>query len=423
MEYDVKSVSDIKREIAVSVTAEDLTTIEKNVIKKVGKQASLPGFRKGHVPVGLLRKTYGEMIRSELLEEAISTYYRQVLTEVDFNPISEGEITKVEFENIDQGLRFDITLEVEPTVELKKYKGLKVEKEIPEVTPKMIEETLENVRSNFATTKGADEVKKGLLVTFNAQKLGEDNVPLVGQKYDDVKVEIGAGHFDEDLEMQLVGLKLDQEKVVSKTTEEDGKSVTESYEVVITGIEERELPELDDELVKKLNEEGLETVAQLKERIETNMQSSLERRTTEVFNKRLVDELLKENPFEVPEAMVVNYTNYVLDDMKRRAGKNARHLDEEDIRRRYRPDAIHAIRWHLLKRELITTEDIKITDEEIHQKIDGMPYSDEEKDAMKKGAYFMDRFREDLQEEKVLTFLADNAKIKEIPMKQESDPA
>lgn len=418
MQFDVKEIDSIKRTVSVSVTPEELREIEKQVLEKVQKNASLPGFRKGRVPMGMIQKSYADLIRSELVEKAITTYYNQALEQVDFKPISQGKIANIEFTEIKGGMTFDIDVEAEPVIEVKKFKGLKIDRESAEVTEAMINETLEDLRRNFATTSTAETVEEGHFVKFNAQEIDAAGVPIIGKKMDDVQVEIGSGEFDLEVEKQLIGLKLDEERVVQKTSgdnENDPEATAkiEKFEVVITGIEKRELPPLDDELAQNLQDESIETLDELKKRIRENMGASLERRSQQQFHQRIIDELLKENPFDVPEAMIENYLNYIIDDFKRRAQKGAR-LDEDVIRQQYRTDAIHAIRWHLLKQQLIQDENIAVSNDDIAAHIDAMEASDEEKEQMKKGNYFLDRFRGELIDEKVMQLLIDNADITEI---------
>lgn len=417
MQFDVQNVDTVKRKVVVKVEPEELGTIEKSVLRKYQKSASVPGFRKGHVPASLLKRSYGEAIRADVLETAISEYYQKLINELGFKPVSRGEITHIDFEKVEGGLEFHVEFEEEPKIELKKYKGLKVEKEIALVTDEMVEQALAGLQENFATVKTVEKSREGDYLTFNAQLLDEGDIPVVGRKYEDINVKIGSGDFDIDLEKQLVGLEIDQEKIIRRTSplsrdERKKDGPPENYKITVTAIEERELPPIDDELAKNIQDDNIETLAQLKEALRKSIQDSQERRSLQQFNSRLVDELLKENPFEVPESMVQNYLSHVIHDMKHQYPDEK--IDESLVREKYRAEVIHNIRWILLKEAIQEAENIKVSEAEILERIDASRNGDDEKKKMRRDQKFKERLKENLLEEKLLKFLAANADITEV---------
>ena len=130
------------------------------------------------------------------------------------------------------------------------------------------------------------------------------------------------------------------------------------------------------------------------------------------FNTRLIDELLKENPFEVPDSMVQNYLSHVIHDMKHQYPNEK--FDESLVREKYRADAIHNIRWILLKEAIQKSENIDLPEAEILERIDASRNNEEEKKKMKKDRNFKERLKENLLEEKLLKFLATHADITEV---------
>lgn len=416
MQYEVKEVSSIRRSIAISLDAEEVGAIEKDVLSNIRKNASLPGFRKGKAPAGLIRQTYGSLIHEEIQEKAINKYFREVMDKVDLKAIDyhiHGE--DIAFESADKGMSFEVHVEVEPDIEVQNYKGLAVEKEVTDVTDEMVEKELDHIRKRFATSEPAEVAEKGYLVTFNAQELDDSGMAIIGRKIEDYTVEIGSGEFDAEAEDQLVGLKSgDTTRIVRSTPGEgDQPPKVERYELEITRIEKQELPELDDEFVQSLQDESVATVDELRGKMRGDMESYFTKRGEQILRNRLIDELLKENPVEVPPAMVNNYLQSMIDDMKRRAGKNQR-VDEDAVRQHYENEAMLAVRWHLIKQKLIEVENLTVTDDDVRAHIDTLPYSNDEKETMKKGGYFLDHFRRELLDEKVMKFLESEAKITEV---------
>ena len=415
MQCELKVLEKNLRQIDIDIETAELVEIEKKVIRDIQKTAVVPGFRKGKVPAGLIKKRYADVIQSEVLEKAVSEFYTKALEEVDIKPVAQGSITNIDFNGVDSGLKFTIEVEVEPEIELKKYKKLKLEKEVAEVTDQMVSDALEDMRRHFATTKEIDEAVEGSLLSVELQEMDENNTPIVGRKYEDVAIEIGSGKFDEDMEKQLIGATRDEERVLRGTSpspdpEKPGEPV--SYMATIKTIEEQEIPPLDDELAKGLQDDDIETLDQLKERVRTNLQANLDRRGKQQFTSRLIDELLKENPFDAPEAMVDNYLNHVLNDLKQRSKQED--IDEESVRKKYRPDAIHSIRWHLLKQKLIEVENLEVNEDDIKEKINSFGMGGDEAGKIFQDMNFLNRIREDIIEEKLLNLLEEHADVTEV---------
>ncbi len=413
MQFEVKEVNNVKRHILVTVPAEDLQKIESDILKDVSKNATIPGFRKGRAPMGLVKKNYAGFIQKELLETAVSRGYQKAMAETDLKVVSRGEIQDVKFTDTKTDLTFTIEVEVQPEFELKKYKGLEVEREKVVVTEEMVNEALENIRQNFATAKAVDEAKEGHIVTITLQQLGEGDAPIIGRKYDDIKVKIGAGEFDPEMEKQLIGIKVGEERILTNTIEgPDGQKRTERYSAKATAVEELELPELNDDLAKNLGEENINTLDELCEYLKEQMTKRMQDHAEQHMTQHLIDELLKENPFDVPDSMVENYLDYVVNDIRSRNPQAK--IDEATVRQQYRVEAIHAIRWHLLKDKIREVENITASDEEAIERIKKAGFGEEETKKFIENKDLIKRVKDDIIEEKVLNFLKEHAKITEV---------
>ncbi len=415
MQTTVTEINSYSRKLTVELTPQELQKLERKIIRRYQKKADIPGFRPGKAPESLIRKRYQDLILQELIDEALQAYYGEAIEESGLEPVAQGKITDLKLEEIEKGLVFEVELEVEPEIELKKYKGLKVEKDVLQVTDENVNQALENIREQFATVKEVEEAKEGHVVHFDAQELDEGNVPIVGHKYENLSAELGSGKFDLEIEKQLIGIKTGEKRIVTQeipATEKQPAQITR-LEIEAKKIEEKELPELDDEFVKNLPESDMETLEELKERLRENIQRDFDRKSEETLNQRLIDELLKENPFDVPPSMVENYLNEMVNDLKRQAGDQP--IDEEAVRSNYRPAAIHHIRWYFLKKKIAEVENIQVTDEEVKKLIDESSGIEEKfKEHLKNDRSYINRLKDDLLEKRILDFLKENAEIVEI---------
>jgi trigger factor len=417
MQTSIQNLNSYSKKIEVEVSAEELVPIEQKIIKNYQKSANIPGFRPGKAPLNIVRQRHQQMIQQDLIEETLRYFYIKAIEEADIKPVAEGKITDIKLEDLKNGLQFDIEVEVEPELELQKYKGLKVEKDIVEVTDDMIENALGGLQEQYATVKEVNEAKIGNYLYFNAQELDTGDVPVIGKKYENLELVLGEGKFDPEIEGQLEGIKRGEKRIVrkqmidpSQTKDKDKK--TSSLEIHIKKIEEKDFPDLNDDFVKNLNDENLESVEQLRDRIQQNMKIDLGNRTENQLRNRLIDELLKENTFDVPPSMIEHYLQEMIKDIARQSKTET--IDEETVRKEYRASAIHNIRWYFLKRKLVEIENISVTDEEINKIIDESGLDDKVKNQAKKDKHYLGHLRDDLMESKVIEVLKNHAEIVEV---------
>jgi len=422
MQTVVENINSFAKRLKVDISSQELIPLERQVLRNFQRRSEIPGFRPGKAPLNIVKKRHGELIRQELVEEALRKFYGKALDEAKIIPVSEGKITNLTFTDIQSGLQLEIEVEVEPEINLKKYKGLKVEKDVVHVTDEMVSEALEHLREQFATVKEIEQAEKGHYVYFNAQELDSGDVPLVGKKYENLQVNLGTGNFDPDIELQLEGIRTGEKRIVRKETPADpankkSQPQVTSLEVQVTKIEQKDFPELNDDFVKNLDDEHIGNLNQLKERIHKNIELDIAHRSEQIFQQRLIDELLKENPFEVPPTMVDNYLQEMIKDIEKQSKNKS--IDQEALRKEYRVSAIHNLRWHFLKKKLIQSENIRVSDEEVLSMIEKSNLDEKVKKQAKNDQHYLGHLREDLLERKIIEFLKSNADITEIfPMKR-----
>jgi trigger factor len=417
METVVETLNSYSKKLKVAIPPEDLIPLEEKVAKSYQKHSEIPGFRSGKAPLSIVRQRHRASINQEVLEEALRKFYGMALDEADIKPVAEGKITDFKFENIKSGMQFEIEVEVEPEIELKKYTGLKVEKDVVQVTDQMVDEALEELREQYATVKEIDQALENHFVHFDAQELGEGDVPIVGRKYENLQAQLGSGKFDPDIEQQLLGVRKGEKRIVRKEIppppdKKKQEPEIQSLEIHITKIEEKQFPELNDEFVKNLDDEKIRNLQQLRDRIRQNMQFDFNQRSETIFQNRLIDELLKENPFEVPPSMVENYLNHTVENIKKQSKDKP--VDEETVRKEYRASTIRNIRWIFLERKLMEKENLNISEDEVLQLLNNSDLDERLKKQARKDRHYLSHLREDMVERKVLDFLKEHAEITEV---------
>ncbi len=408
---EVTSVSNCKKELKITVPAEDISAIRDEQFKVVQKEADIRGFRKGRAPKNLVHQYYQGTIEKYTLDAAIQEGYEQGLRESKIIPVSDPVVKKFDYDE-QNNLIMEVDVETYPEFELKKYTGIKIEKEIFKIDEQDVNDSIDHIRKQKAIIKPVEGgAEKGHFILVNMQEIDETGLPIVGKKYEDIRIQLGEDKFDVDIEKQLIGLQAGDQKVVEKKydTQIEQKNLAgkkEMYSISVQRLEEEELPELNDEFVKDLAFEGVETVDDLKQRVKQNMEVQWGQESEQRFYHKFVQELLQQNPFDVPDSVVERYLDQMVVDIKNRDPN----VDEEEVRKNYRVDAMFNIKWFYLKESIAEKEEIKATDEDVDKYLQSIE-DPEMRKAYADNPDLQKRVRSDIFEKKLFDFLVDNSKV------------
>ena len=407
---EIKTVSNCKKEVEVTVSVNELDKIRKEQTQLVSREAQAPGFRKGKVPAAMVQRMYGDTIERHTLDEAIQFGFEESMKEQQIAPVGTPKVTHMDFDE-EKNLKLKFEIEVWPEIELKKYKGLKLEKTIYSIDDADVEAELKRLQYNYASIS-AKEGPAGIgdRLTLTLQELDESGMPLVGKKYENVTLELGKGFFDAKMEEQLEGIKTGESRNVEMTVDTGpaGKSrKTERYSVTAEKVEKIELPELDDEFVKDLDS-GVETVEELRKRIRENMEQYWAQQSEQKFFNTMAHEMLQNNPFDIPEALVENYLDRIVAEIKQKE----QNLDERKVRDNYRSEAAFNIKWFHLKEKIAEVENITVGEEDLKDYLSKIE-DPKQREFLEKNKEYHQRILDDIREKKILDFLVENSKITE----------
>lgn len=408
---EVTRVSNCKQGLKITVPAADIDAIRESQVKVVQKEAEIQGFRRGRAPLPLVKKYYQATIERYTLDEAMQHGYQEGLKESKLDPIAEPVITKFDFDD-QKNLIMEVEVDTYPEVELKKYSGIKVEKEVFKITNDDVQDSLDYLRKQKAEVATVDDkAVNGHFVTVTMQEVDESGVPIIGKKYEDIRFEIGDGKFDRDIETQMIGLKSGEQKQVEKKYEgkdvpENMRGKTERFQVTINKIETESLPELTDEFVSELKYEEIDTVDKLKDRIKTNLEAQWGQESEQRFYHKFVHELLENNPFEVPDSVVDRYLDQIVEDVKKRDKK----VNDEQVRKNYRSEAVFNIKWFYLKEKIAEKENIKAEESDLEKYLEDIKEENLRK-IYSENADLKKRIMNDIFEKKIFEYLVDQSKI------------
>jgi trigger factor len=409
---EVIKISDYKKGVKIKVSAEDVEKIRKNQIKEVRKDAAIPGYRKGHAPEKLITQRYGNTIEKYTLDTALEKGIKEVFADNKIRATGKPILKKINYDD-NKNLLMELEVEVFPDIELRKYKGLEIEKIVYKITESDVESQLELIRKQHATITSMDDATTsiGHYVTVTLQELDSSGVAIVGKKYNNIRIQLGYGSFDRELEDQLTGMRKGEEKIIKKEyppnfPQKQLAGKIERYSVKIEKIEQEELPEINQDFFQDINPE-IESIDQLKDRIKVQLEIRYKHESENRFYNQIIHELLQQNPFDVPESLITEYLEQIVKDIRRKE----KNVDEDVIHKNYRVDAIFNIKWYYLKQKIAEIENIRVVDGDVRAALEKI------EDTKLRNQYLnndkiRERLLDDLFEKKVFQFIIDHSKVK-----------
>lgn len=384
MKITINSIDNYESEATITFDAAELEKTKGRASKQLASRTTFPGFRKGKVPpTKILEQYFG---KGAILDESADILIRQganeVLKMMTYVPVTEMKPEIVTCED-GKDFVFKLTYTPYPKVELGEYKGLEVEKVVEPVTDEKVEHQIEHVRENHANMVNAEEgaaVADGDFITLDY--VGTvDGEKFAGGEGKDRPLEIGSHTFIDDFEEQLIGLKVGDEKDVKVTFPEGyyAKELAEKpavFHCKINSIKHKELPELNEEFVKKVSK--FETVEEFKDSIRKNLEAVAERDALVKQREDVVQKAVDNMKVDLPPVMIENRIDQLISELEANLqvqglkmevylAANGKTLDE--IREDYRDGAKKDILIDIMLEEVARIEDIHADESDVNMEI------------------------------------------------------
>lgn len=372
--------------LTVTVPAEEVNTGLDKAFKKVVKQVNVPGFRKGKMPRPMFEQRFGvEALYQDALDFILPDAYAAAVEEAGINPVDRPEI---DIEQMEKGkeLIFTAKVTVEPEVELGDYKGLEVEKEDTEVTEEDLNKAIEAdlARKAELVVKEEGEVAEGDVVNLDFDGYVNEEA-FEGGKAEGYDLEIGSGQFIPGFEEQLVGTKVGDEKDVTVTFPEEyhaeelaGKEAV--FKVKINEVKSKEVPELDDEMAKELDE-SVDSVDAYKEKYKKDLQEQKTLQAENNMKERLIAQAVENAKVDIPEAMINTELDRMMQEFEQRIAQQGLNLElyyqfsgqtEEQLKESMKADAEARVKTNLTLAAIAKAENIEISDTDVDAELSKM---------------------------------------------------
>ncbi len=341
MAVQIEELDKWKRRLKIAVSEADVESRRAELLAERAKTALIDGFRKGKVPAKILERRFGEADRMRAIESLLGPAYGEAVRESGIRPVCDPVIEAVDDKPSDGQYSFTATVEVRPEVELKDYEGLEVTERVPNVTNEDVDRAIEELREKNATlepvTRSSSE---GDFVIIDYERLDDAGSPVPDSKVEGFPCEVGGGDLPQELDQALTGVAGGDQKTVAITYPGDYRvekmaGETISFAVSVVDVREKRLPFVDEAFAKSVA--GAETLLDLRVRVRNSLEAQAKALARRRLEEELVQEVIKRNPFDLPEYLVSERLDRMYARMTEGREDAKEKVDPEQFGQVYRP--------------------------------------------------------------------------------------
>jgi len=428
MQVSVESINQVTKKISVEVPAEKVNSEMEKAFSEIQKKAKIQGFRVGKAPLHLVKRTYGDLMKEQVMR---NLYEETLYKALDDNKIDPVEKPVIEFEPVEKDAPFKYTIlaEVMPEIELKDYIGLQITKEKFNLNPENVENEIKRMQESMAQLVPLDEtaaVESGHTASVDYDFTLE-GFPEESSSATDAVIEVGANKLLPGFEEQIIGMKLGETREIRITMPEGhrnpevvGKEGV--FKIILKELKRKELPELDDDFAQQYGEH--ETMTELRQKLQEYQQKHEQERIENDLKDKVIQALIEKNPLEVPQSMVKRQLDYMLENLKNRLKSQQMSiemmgLDDEGFRLRFQSEAEQKVKGGLLLMNLVNKENIKVEESDLTVKYEKIASGNPEMLGRVIEFYSGNQkarqsLSSEIQEDKAISFLLDKAVITEV---------
>lgn len=405
----------------------DVDTIKKGLDEafvETKKKITVPGFRKGRVPRQIFDQMYGEeSLYQDALNKVLPQAYSDAVKEAGIEPVAQPQIN-IKSMDKDQPWVLTASVDVKPEVKLGDYKGMEVPKQDITVSDADVDAELEKKRQQQAelVLKEDKPAEKGDTVVIDYEG-SIDGKKFDGGSADNYSLELGSGSFIPGFEDQLIGHNTDDDVDVKVTFPEDyhakdlaGKEAI--FKVKVHEIKEKQLPELDDDFAKDVDED-VDTLAELKDKTKKELQENKDNQAKAAIEDAAINAAVENAEIQdIPQSMLDEDTNrqmqQYLAGMQQGISPQMYFqitgTKEDDLKKQFAADAEQRVKTNLVLEAIVDDADLAATEDEIKAEISDLAKQYGMKEDQVKNALSEDMLTHDIKIRKAVDLVADSAK-------------
>jgi trigger factor len=437
MQVTVKDVSTVKKILSIEVPEKDVVQELDNAYKTLKKNAKIKGFRPGKAPRSVLERYYKQDVHNDVTSKLLQDSFIAALKETELSIVGQPQLDPPSLD--EKGpYKYEATVEVKPELGALDFKGLKLQKNLYEVSDEEIDTQLKLLQKNLAKREPITEerpVQENDFVSIDYQGF-KDGQPFVEtQKTKNFTMKVGAGSISKEFDEQIIGMQPGASREIQVKFPEDyfndklaNHEIT--FQTTLNEIREEKLPEIDDEFAKELGQyENLDAV---KKAITDNLQQGYDKRVEHELNEQIFEALIAKTEFELPESMVEYELEGIVEEAERSFAYYNKSMEEaglskEKLSEQYRGTAEKQVRRHLILGQIVDQEKLTLADGELEKGFEEIAASvnqpaEQIRSYYQQNSDKLEIFKHTLLEKDAIKLIIDNSTIENVePQKEQSD--
>ena len=392
MKIEIEDVDSCNKKIKFEIPHQEYDKKVKQYYQRLGREVKVPGFRKGKVPLALLEKQFGPDVKKEVLSNLISEELNNAIVEKDLRAVGQPHLLEVSAED-GTDISVSASIEVLPTVELQDYSGIELAMTIPRITDEDVNQTIEVMRQRMAktvTVTARPAQDKDLLKIDFTSKLGDQ--PFEGGSAQDQIIQAGAGQLIEGLDKGMIGMEIGETRDIQVQVPEDypnkeiaGKDV--DFQIVLKGIQEQKLPDLDDEFARSVEDKNYESMDNMKQNVRSELEGFELKEARKAVKTKLAGKITELNQVDLPEGLLKDQVKFMAEQARKKQEKESGHAHHDhehdhdhdhgievtpELLKQYREPAMKALQEELILDQLARDLKAEVTEEELEQEVKNM---------------------------------------------------
>lgn len=392
MKIEIEDVDSCNKKIKFEIPHQEYDKKVKQYYQRLGREVKVPGFRKGKVPLALLEKQFGPDVKKEVLSNLISEELNNAIVEKDLRAVGQPHLLEVSAED-GTDISVSASIEVLPTVELQDYSGIELAMTIPRITDEDVNQTIEVMRQRMAKTVTVTDrpaQDKDLLKIDFTSKLGDQ--PFEGGSAQDQIIQAGAGQLIEGLDKGMIGMEIGETRDIQVQVPEDypnkeiaGKDV--DFQIVLKGIQEQKLPDLDDEFARSVEDKNYESMDNMKQNVRSELEGFELKEARKAVKTKLAGKITELNQVDLPEGLLKDQVKFMAEQARKKQEKESGHAHHDhehdhdhdhgievtpELLKQYREPAMKALQEELILDQLARDLKAEVTEEELEQEVKNM---------------------------------------------------
>lgn len=418
MNLSVRSTGAWQHALDIEVPVEEVERRIDEVARQIQRRAAMPGFRKGRVPLDMVRQHFAASVEQEFLERYLPRVTGEAVDQARLSPVVPPLVRNLRF-SPGEPLRFEALVDVRPEIEARDYRGIPVTRRLQPVDEAAVERVLRSLLDDTAVFVDVERpAGPGDVVLLDSTRLDANGRRLSGSRAKARRIELGAQGVPPDLEAGLLGAEAGQERTITVNYPADypaaevaGKAVR--YVIKVRKIQEKKLRELDDNLAREVFK--LDSLEELRSRVRLNLEGEERVRVQRETEGAISEALVQKNSFELPERLVEYMLERVLHEAT--GGREIQAPMRTELEGRYRPNVERSLRREMLLAAVARQEKLEVSDEEVGQEIQRMAEADPRQASRVRARYLSAEARQGLKESvlerKALDWLINAAEVRE----------